>query len=48
MFSEKRKVLRKVSGVEPEVLRAKSWGSDEIIARSQRLARRAYDDVWDF
>lgn len=47
-FGEKRKVLAKVSGIEPEIVHAKSWGTSEIIARSQRMAKRAYDDVWDF
>jgi Protein of unknown function DUF262/Protein of unknown function (DUF1524) len=47
-FGEKRKVLAKLSGIEPEIVRVKSWGSGEIIARSKRMAKRAYDDVWDF
>lgn len=45
-FAEKRKVLRKVSGMEDEVISSKSWGTTEILDRSKRLAKRAYDEVW--
>jgi hypothetical protein len=47
-FVDKRKVLQGISGVEPEILAAKTWGPDEILERSKRLAKRAYEDVWTF
>lgn len=45
-FGDKQKALRQGQGVEPGILTAKSWGSKQIIDRSKRLARRAYDEVW--
>jgi len=45
-FTEKRKVLKKVAGIEPELLAAPSWSTAEILDRSKRLAARAYTDVW--
>lgn len=45
-FAEKRKILRAVPGVESEILAAKDWASPEILARSKRMAKRAYNDVW--
>lgn len=48
-FAEKQKVLKKaVPGLESELLHAKSWGSAQIEARSKRLAKRAYEEVWTF
>jgi hypothetical protein len=32
-FTDKRKILNGQPGVEPEILAAKKWGSDEIVAR---------------
>jgi hypothetical protein len=45
-FTEKKRALKNVPGVEPEILAAGSWGATEILNRSKRLARRAYDEVW--
>jgi hypothetical protein len=47
-FAEKQKVLKGVPGVEREILDAKTWKADEIIERSKRLARRAFEEVWLF
>jgi Protein of unknown function DUF262/Protein of unknown function (DUF1524) len=47
-FSEKQKVLKDQPGVDAEILSAKKWGGDEIVQRTKRLAKRAYDDVWTF
>ena len=45
-FADKRKVLKTVPGVESEIVDATSWGVNEILERSKRLAKRAYDEVW--
>ena len=45
-FTEKSKILRPVSGVEPEILAATNWGATKIMDRSKRMAKRAYKDVW--
>lgn len=47
-FTEKRKVLKKLSGVDAKIIEATSWESSQILDRSKRLARQAYDVVWKF
>ena len=47
-FAEKKKVLKGHPGVDPEILRASKWEHDEIVARTKRLAKRAYEEVWIF
>jgi hypothetical protein len=47
-FVDKQKILKSVSGVEPELLTARSWNSRSITERSKRLAKRAFEDVWAF
>jgi hypothetical protein len=47
-FADKRKTLKKVSGVEDEILQASKWQAAEILARSQRLATRGYQEIWTF
>ena len=47
-FSEKHKTLKAVPGVEKMIVSAKQWGVDEIFERSQEMAKRAFDDVWNF
>ncbi len=47
-FSDKQKILSGVEGVEGEILGASRWDSKAIMERSRRLAKRAYDDVWNF
>jgi hypothetical protein len=47
-FSDKQEVLKSVTGVESEILTSPSWGKPQIQARSKRLAKRAYEDVWAF
>lgn len=45
-FADKKKILRKESGIESEILTAKTWSSERIMDRSKLLAKRAYEDVW--
>jgi hypothetical protein len=47
-FVEKKKVLakEKASYDFADILDEDEWGADQIIARGQRLAAKAYDDVW--
>ena len=47
-FAEKKKVLNGRPGVDAEILRASKWEHDEIVARTMRLAKRAYEEVWAF
>lgn len=47
-FVEKQKVLKGQPGVDAEILSAKKWEREEIVARTQALAKRAYEDVWAF
>lgn len=47
-FTEKQKVLKGQPGVDAEILSAKKWEREEIVARTQALAKRAYEDVWTF
>jgi hypothetical protein len=47
-FSEKQKILKKLKGTESDIVKAKEFGSVEILERSKRLAQRAYDEVWAF
>lgn len=47
-FAEKQKVLTDHPGVEPEILNGTKWERDEIVARTKRLAVRAYEEVWSF
>jgi hypothetical protein len=47
-FGEKRKILAGVDGIEPEIVSAKAWGAVEILDRSKRMAKSAYEDVWAF
>jgi hypothetical protein len=47
-FSEKQKILKKLKGTESNIVKAKGFGSVEILERSKRLAQRAYDEVWAF
>ena len=47
-FPEKQKILKKLANSEADIVKAKDFGSAEILARSKRLAERAYHDVWDF
>lgn len=47
-FAEKQKVLKGQPGVDAEILSAKKWEGDEIVQRTERLAKRAYDDDWTF
>jgi hypothetical protein len=41
-------VLKGQPGVDAEILSASKWERDEIVARTKRLARRAYEEVWTF
>lgn len=47
-FDEKKKILakEKASYDFEDILDEKEWGEKQITARGQRLAAKAYDDVW--
>lgn len=45
-FAEKQNALKSQPGVDSEILSASKWGRDEIVERTKRLAKRAYEDVW--
>jgi len=47
-FVEKQKVLKGQPGVDAEILSASKWEHDEIVARTSRLAKRAYEEIWKF
>jgi len=47
-FSTKQQVLTGKHGVEAEILEASSWTGKAIDDRTKRLAKRAYDEVWQF
>jgi hypothetical protein len=47
-FGEKQTALKGQPGVDSEILSADQWERDEIVSRTKRLARRAYNDVWTF
>jgi hypothetical protein len=47
-FAEKQKLLRGKPGVDAEIVSTATWERDEIVARTKRLAKRAYEDVWSF
>ena len=47
-FDAKRQILEAESElwVDPIILSASQWGSEEIEARARKLAEDAYDAVW--
>jgi Protein of unknown function DUF262/Protein of unknown function (DUF1524) len=45
-FADKKKVLKDQPGVDAEILSASKWEREEIVARTKRLAKRAYEEVW--
>lgn len=47
-FSEKQEILRGQKDMEPEILQARNWGAREIEARTKRMARKSYNEVWKF
>lgn len=47
-FADKQQVLNGQPGVEAEILSASKWERDDIVERTKRLAKRAYEDVWAF
>jgi uncharacterized protein with ParB-like and HNH nuclease domain len=47
-FSMKQQVLKGKQGVDEEILQATSWTKKAIEDRTKRLAKRAYEEVWQF
>lgn len=47
-FAEKKKLLKTVPGIESEIAGASAWGSSEILDRSKRMAKLAYEETWKF
>jgi hypothetical protein len=45
-FTAKKKILLGKSVAESEILESGGWGATEIEARTRRLAKRAYEEVW--
>lgn len=46
-FATKQQILRSDrANVDNEILNASQWGSTEIVRRTKKLARRAYEEVW--
>jgi hypothetical protein len=47
-FSVKQQVLKGKQGVDEDILQATSWTKKAIENRTKRLAKRAYEEVWQF
>lgn len=47
-FPDKQKILKKIDGVEEEIVNASAWDAEAILDRSKRLAKKAYEQAWSF
>ena len=47
-FNAKQQILKGKHGVEKDIVEAGSWTAKTIEARTKRLAKRAYEEVWIF
>ncbi len=48
-FADKVSILKAANvWVDPIVLHASNWGSDEIVKRGKALSKEAYEKIWSF
>lgn len=46
-FATKQQILRaNHANVDADIVNASRWGSTEIVKRTKKLAKRAYEEVW--
>jgi hypothetical protein len=45
-FADKKKHLKGIAWIDPEVRNASSWASSDIESRAKRMADRAYNKIW--